>query len=421
MTLYYLLLLLARFHANPWVGASLFRAGFLMVTPVKIVGGLAIVAALILPRPDDAAPHKSSPISGMFFLFPVMPILVAAAYGFRIPDEWTSHVVSFALMLIATRALVCDASRMRTAVRVVVFVQILSTYWIFKQHFIQGQDRVTGVEGDPNYEALSLVIALPLAVWLARHEARAFLKRIWVLCLPVMVYAIVLTQSRGGLLALAVMAAGSFIRSSHKLGIVAAVMLLLPLAVLVSPQGLTSRLVSTRVSGVPSNSDEESSRVHFELIRAGLRMTADNALLGVGVGRFPEEVENYNRELINLTGRPFIAHNTYLEISAETGLLELALWIAIVAAALVNCRVARKAAPSDVDEFAELAVAIQFAIIAYSFVVLFLTAEWVVPFWLIVFLSQNLKEITLARRMSLFASREPTFQRLEAPKSLCAA
>jgi len=404
MSLYYLLLFFARFHDDPRVGSTFLNAGFLMISPVKVVGAGAMIAALISKRPAAAPPRQASALTGLFLFLPVLPLVESIASGNPIPNEWLSHVVSFILMLMTTRLLVCTEQRMRTTIRVFVFVYLFSTLWIFKQHFIQHQDRVFGLELDPNYEALGLVMVIPLAVWLGRHEPLVWPRRLALFSVPVLVYATLLTESRGGALALALLGFAGFVRLKRKGVILIACAAALPTAAMVMPEGFISRIQSTQISGIPGNGDEESSRIHFELARSGLLMMAASPAMGVGLGRFPKEVEKYNPRLVNLTGRPFIAHNTYLQIGAECGMPVLAIWLALMAGGIANLwRVERLVRG---ERMGDLAVAMRFALLAYSVTALFLTAEWVVPYWLMIFLSQNLREIAAAERPNATVIRE---------------
>ena len=55
MTLYYIFLFLVPFQEHPIFGAQLFQIGSFPVTPIKLVGIPLVIAALLLPRPRDAA------------------------------------------------------------------------------------------------------------------------------------------------------------------------------------------------------------------------------------------------------------------------------------------------------------------------------------------------------------------------------
>jgi len=83
MNLYYLLLVMARFHSDPRVGAPLFSAGVVVVTPVKIVGLFTILAALVAGRPADAAPRLRNSLGVLWLGFAVMQVL--GTLVFRLP------------------------------------------------------------------------------------------------------------------------------------------------------------------------------------------------------------------------------------------------------------------------------------------------------------------------------------------------
>src|SRR5271154_928305 len=114
MTLYYLMLFFARFHDDPRLGSTFLNAGFLMVSPVKVVGALAMIAALVSTRPADAPPRQRNVMVGLFLFLPMLPLAESLSSGVKLPDEWLSHVVSFTIMLLATRLLICTEERMHT-------------------------------------------------------------------------------------------------------------------------------------------------------------------------------------------------------------------------------------------------------------------------------------------------------------------
>lgn len=94
---------------------------------------------------------------------------------------------------------------MLKVVRVTILASALASLWIYKQHFVQHLDRPAGLEQDPNYEALTLVTSIPLAIWMARHEIGRWWRHIGAGCAGLMGLGVALTQSRGGLIALGVM------------------------------------------------------------------------------------------------------------------------------------------------------------------------------------------------------------------------
>lgn len=390
MTLYYLLLFLTRFHSDPRVGMPLFSAAFVLVTPVKVVGLLTILAALVVQRPPNAAPRLRTSLGLIFFAFAALQILEALVYRLPTPTDSISSLVSIGLLLVATRTLVSTEERMRKVVRVMILVSAFASMWIYRQYFMQHFPRVSGIEQDSNYEALTLVAGIPLAVWMVRYETGRWWKRIGAVCVGLMAGGVLLTESRAGVIAAIVMGLGAVAVSRRKILTLGLVVLAIAAGVALAPAGLGTRFRSIKVEGTATNGDEDSTRAHVELLKAGLAMIRSYPLTGVGLEQFKATAPNFNPELLQVAGRRYIAHDTYIQIAAESGLPVLMLFLALVAIAIMNCRAARRGANAPLTR---MAAAIQLGLIGYSVAAASVTAEYVTTFWILVFLSQNLREI----------------------------
>lgn len=393
MILYYLLLLFTRFHADPRVGTPLFNFAFLLVTPVKIVGLFTILAAVLLQRPADAAPRLRSSLGLVFFAFAALQILEVLVYQLPIPSDSISSLVSIGLLLVATRALVCTEERMRKAVRVMILASAFASLWIYKQYFIQHFPRVSGLEQDSNYESLTLVTGIPLAVWMVRYETGPWWKRIGALCLGIMAGGVILTESRAGLIAAFVMGLAAVVFSKRKVVTLGLLIIAIAVGVAIAPAGLRTRFQNIKLEGTATNGDEQSSRIHFELLKAGLAMIESYPLTGVGLERFKSVAPDFNSKLLQVAGHRFIGHDTYIQIAAETGLPSLILFLTLIVSAVLNCRAVRQ---SSSAALARMAIAMQIGLIGYGIAAASVTAEYVTTFWILIFLSQNLREIAAA-------------------------
>jgi O-antigen ligase len=390
MSLYYLLLLFTRFHSDPRVGATLFNAAFVLVTPVKVLGLLTIFAALVAERPADAAPRQKSMLGLVFFAFAGLQILEVLVFRLPTPSDPISSLVSIGLLLIATRALVSTEERMRRAVRVMVLASAFASLWLYKQHFIQHMTRVDGLEQDPNYESLTLVTCIPLALWMVRYETGLWWKPIGAVCAGLMTGGVLLTESRAGLIAALVMGLAAVVVSRRKMLNLGLLVIVLAVGVIIAPVGLNDRFRSIKFEGAPTNGDEGSSRIHLELLKAGLAMIKSYPITGVGLGQFKDVAPDFNPEVLNVAGHRNIAHDTYIQIAAETGLPALMLFVVLMAIAIKNCRSVRLRSNAPMGS---LAAGMQLGLIGYSIAAASVTAEYVTTFWILIFLSQNLREI----------------------------
>src|ERR1700735_810861 len=293
MILYYLLLFFTRFHSDPRVGMTLFNAGFVQVTPVKVLGLFTVVAALVAARPEDAVPYLKNSLGLVFFAFAAHQILELLVFRPPIPSDSISSLVSIGLLLVATRALISTEERMRKAVRMMILVSACASLWLYKQHFLQHIPRVEGLEQDANYEALTLITGIPLAVWMVRYETGIWWKRIGAVCAGLMAGGVLLTQSRAGLIATVVMGLAAVVVSRRKMLTLGLLVIALALGVIIAPAGMTDRFHSIKFEGAASNGDEDSSRTHLELWQAGVAMIASNPLTGVGLEQFKEVAPYY--------------------------------------------------------------------------------------------------------------------------------
>jgi O-antigen ligase len=149
--------------------------------------------------------------------------------------------------------------------------------------------------------------------------------------LVVDLFAVVLTQSRGGLIGLGVaLVAALFLAGRARPRIVVGVVLLVSIAaayyVEYAPAHVKQRFSHVSGKGSSGRSDEW---------RIALRMLGDHPVVGVGLGNYPAVEPTYAATTINLQFVNFVvkdrlvAHNTYLEVAAELGLIGFAVFLSI--------------------------------------------------------------------------------------------
>ncbi len=163
-----------------------------------------------------------------------------------------------------------------------------------------------GIFNDPNDLGLLFVMCLPMGVYLSARGGWMGLARLfWLLVVGILLYGIYLTDSRGTLLATLVVM-GTYIW--WRRGPVIAGML--GAGALVALMALPSRMQELDVS-------EASAAGRVESWYEGLQMFRQNPLFGVGADMYSE--------LYSLT-----AHNSFVLVLAETGIVGFVLWVAFV-------------------------------------------------------------------------------------------
>jgi|SRR5271165_1698412 len=181
--------------------------------------------------------------------------------------------------------------------------------------------------------ALTTVVGFFLYLLVQQNVAKSLLGAIAFLA---DVFFLLKTGSRGGFLAMAAVVGFSLYFSKRFRSRLLAIVVLLPLVALVVPSDTLHRLTYVffdPASATVSN-DSEGAAVQSQIERTDLfwksvHMTMEHPLLGVGVGEFPDAV--YQNDVANHTHSPALGtHNSYTQVSAETGFPGLIVYLMIL-------------------------------------------------------------------------------------------
>ena len=193
--------------------------------------------------------------------------------------------------------------------------------------------RASGVLANPNALALAMACGLSwiiaTAVW---HLARGRIDRAtWLAAIPTAGLALILTLSRAGLLALGVgLIAALSRRSLRAAGALAGAAVIA--AVLLYPLFLQVRLGQTfgDSSAAAQAVLAESDRMRSLMAESAIRAFLDAPILGHGFATFNEISPDYSGQSI-LTS----AHDLYLKVAAEQGIVGLGLLVALLISIVV--------------------------------------------------------------------------------------
>lgn len=259
------------------------------------------------------------------------------------------------------------------------------------------EPRIAGPLGDPNFFAQILLVLVPLALALAWHGRSRGERVAAAGAAALLVAGTVLTYSRGGALALAVVLGLAWLGRGVRPREVAAGLALVALALVALPEGFTRRLTTLEqfTGGEAAALHPDSSFEKRRLVTlAAWEMFQDHPAVGVGAGNYTTRFAPYAdrvgsgaREYDEPFGESY-PHNLYLEIGAETGLVGLGLFGAALALALAYLEGARRRlAAAGLGLEATLAGATAIALAGYLVSSLFLHGHFQRYLWLLLALA----------------------------------
>lgn len=252
--------------------------------------------------------------------------------------------------------------------------------------------RVSGRAGHSNWLAMILLIVLPMYYFwarLAKHASTRLLIRVAVLT---GIVALVLTFTRTGAVIGVVISLLFFMRGMVRVTPmrVFAVLGLMAIAWTALPGPYKERVFKFSMY---TSSKSVSSRL--ELQKAALRYTVENPITGLGVGGFGEEFVHEGNEtsstmrymVFNNNWRAIFigTHNMYLQLTADTGLIGLALYLIFFAVLLSRLFELRRYYLANGDHLGgTLTDSVLISIIAFLVCAIFLHALHQEIWWMLV-------------------------------------
>jgi O-antigen ligase len=385
------------------------------LTLAKLSGGLVALAwlAVIATRPDSrddffgAHPWVSAAL-GTFLGWSLLSLAWAEDPGAALgaTSRFALNIVLFLIVFTALRtrrqALLASGAFLVGAVAAAFYGFVSGAAQV------EYGGRLTGTTLDPNELASVLVAGVALSGGVAANLRHSPGLRLAALAGGgVCMLGIFLTVSRGGLLALGLALACAIVLAgkARMKVIVAAVVVLFAgwyyFAELAPPEA-RERL---------AQSPQGESRLlegRTTIWQVGWRMVEANAAKGVGAGNFPIASRHYllqpgavTRSDQILIEDPQVAHNTYLGILAELGIVGLALFLVIIVFCVVSCVQAARNFRIRGDPGGEaLARAMAVALVGVLAADFFITQEYNKQLWLLLGFGPALLSISKASRES---------------------
>ena len=380
------------------------------MTAYKLLGIVCLVVA-VNESQARRTPHRffAEPQSWLFFLFTFEITLSFFSMARSIDPEGSvvSSFSAFLMFFFTAITLINTAERLRwTLLSMVGGLAYTSLHLIREWQAYGGMtERPYWVVGDPNYFTLGAIFGLPIAVLLAQekgHYVPWWQRRFCLGCLVLILFAVTLAASRGGVLGLAVTGAILAWHSRNRWRNYFAGALVLLLVMMISPTSPLRRFIN------PAQADQVSTDTREALFWAGLDIFRNNVLIGIGAGNFKAEVAGYGLENV--------AHNTYVEVGAELGIFGLLTFAAIIVCSIKTVARIRSITRSEKDSLIYLtANGLQSGLLGGAVAIVFLSALHVRALWFTVILTMCLASLLHdAKARSRVAARPKSLRTVSA-------
>lgn len=293
--------------------------------------------------------------------------------------EGISFLVSALTLLFITMSLVDSEEKLRKTMLATVATAGLAGIYIIRG-WLAGDTRPGWPFGDANYFALYAVSVIPIALAVAAQQAAKVVRWACYACVGLCTVGLLLSRSRAGLAAFAIFGLFYLVREKRRaqglvfVGFMIGCLFFLPSAI--------ERMTN------PTKWDMIATETRKIVWRAAIEMTLDNPLFGVGPGHgwFLAEIPGY-------TPVYHIAHNSYLEISAEAGIPALLAFVLMLFFSWRSARQSERDYASQGNTYlANLSRGVEGSLLAFSIAATSVSASFLRFGWFVIFLTMLLRD-----------------------------
>ena len=353
---------------------ELFPGLFEAIPIVKIVA-LMTAAVYVASMINQGRPLTILPVElGMVIAIAtlaigIMPVAAAPQDTIdTLSDPFLKVLLVFGIMI----NILNTPERLRALMKLVLLCAgwlAASAIWSFIAGDVAESGRVEGAVGgtfgNPNDLATSMNLLVPVAVALAL-KSRGVLRLAYAGCAMLLALATLMTFSRGGFLGLMAASGVLLLKLQRGKSLMPWVTGVLVALVLVAPTPLGDRLFTIVT---PSSDETGSAQERQMVLRRGILVAARHSVIGIGMGNF--HIYSYHE---------LKAHNSYLEMWAELGLIGLAAYMVLIIAPLRSLlRLELETAGKENERIREihyLSIGLQATLAAYIVCSLFTSIQY---------------------------------------------
>lgn len=313
------------FTANLYASPAFYWPGIFERARLGLVTSAACAFAVFMRRVTSGERLRlgGPPAAFLFAYAAAVPLSLAWTISPPRTFEAISDIGKLLVLYVAVLNAVDTPRRLRTLLVVGALATLAPSIgaiqrWLHDDALIEGYRTAwRGNYADPNRLAMGLVLFVPAAIGLIESARRRWLKAALLASAVASVVAIVLTHSRSGTIALAAALGLTLLRGRRKgRGLVLAGVILVALAAF-APRSFWNR------SETIANYEEDASFAGRERAYQMLGVIVnERPFTGVGAGAFIDAWERFAP--LSAGGEHLIAHNIFMEIVGELGILALA-------------------------------------------------------------------------------------------------
>jgi probable O-glycosylation ligase (exosortase A-associated) len=208
------------------------------------------------------------------------------------------------------------------------------------------------------------------------------------LVIPILVHALMLSFSRGGMLALGVTGLLIWLRTRHKWFLTAVYLTLVAFVLATAGKELQERFFS-----ISKHESDDSAQVRLTTWQIAIRMANERPLFGVGIRNSTLFTHAYGADI---EGRAI--HSQYLQTAADSGWIALALYVGLLLATFRGLwrvrRFLRKVRDRESEQVKSMTSALECALFLFCFGAAFLSLEHFEMPYVVILLAVQLFAIT---------------------------
>lgn len=343
--------------------------GFATSFPFALIIGVVTIAASIISRKKLL--FFWTPTVGWLVLFNVW-MLITTIFSLQPEESWPQFEKIFKIQLVIFITLWVMHDREKIQSLIWIIVLSLGYYGLKGGIFTLTSGGGSHVLGPPgsffsgNTEiGLALVMVLPLVWYLYLSTAKLWIRNGLLMSMFLIPFAILGTQSRGALLAIAAIGLFLWMKSRKKLVLFVAMLLFIPILISLMPQTWHDRMHTMK-----DHEQDASAKGRIQAWTFALNLAVERPLVGGGFEAFTaENYERFSPGLVDQgTGRYHDVHSIYFEVLGEHGFVGLAIFLILgFSAWRIANKIIKLSKSSDQNKWAsDLASMIQVSFIGYA-------------------------------------------------------